>query len=152
MAFITANPSLDEQDRQILAQTRAAREAIAGPRIGDYVRFPTGELERFSKNLVAGVQTSPSGAFFICGNGEASLSCGGLNPPISREALELYEEQVLYGSFWFFHHGRAGAGRRVDVKLPCRIFTTSEPYKGFLGEEFKSKEIAEMQEQLKPWF
>ena len=29
--------------------------------------------------------------------------------------------ETTKGRFWFFSHNRAGAGREVDVFLPCRI-------------------------------
>ena len=31
-------------------------------------------------------------------------------------------EETRKGRFWFFSHDRAGAGRGVDVFLPCRVY------------------------------
>jgi len=31
-------------------------------------------------------------------------------------------DETTKGRFWFFSHDRAGAGRGVDVFLPCRIY------------------------------
>ena len=38
----------DQADQDHLDKCVSAREQIARPRIGDFVHFPTGEVERFS--------------------------------------------------------------------------------------------------------
>lgn len=123
--------ALDDVDQQILKQRIAIRDRIIRPRVGDYVRFPSGELERFSHDWDDGLQTSPSGSFFLCPNGQASFS-GGLNPIMRADKLNL-SGLALPGSFWFFHHDWPGAGRGVHFKILCRVYTTTAPYEGFLG-------------------
>lgn len=122
----------DATDQALLAKLTLAREQIARPRIGDYVRFSTGELERFSHDWDVGLQTSPvwAGSYYLCSHGNASFS-GGLNPPIPFESLTLAEE-VMDGDFWFFHHNMAGAGRGVSFSIPCRVYSTTSKYGGFL--------------------
>lgn len=39
---------MGKHDQERLAQIQANRERIEGPRIGDFVVFSTGQIERFS--------------------------------------------------------------------------------------------------------
>ncbi len=121
---------LDAIDTGIIGKLSALRDKIAGPRVGDYVRFPCGKLERFSYNWGDGLQTSPGGSFHLCSNGKASFS-GGLNPSTPRDNLTLTDE-MKPGGFWIFHHDIAGAFRGVDFDLPCRVFETTATYEGFI--------------------
>jgi hypothetical protein len=126
---------LDSIDATTLENIKIEREKITTPRIGDYVRFQSGEIERFSHDWTDSLQTAPGGSFFLYGSGNASFS-GGLNPAIPADSLTLTDE-AMEGTFWFFHHGRAGAGRGVYFKIPCRIYTTTAKYDGFLSDLFK---------------
>lgn len=137
---------LDAIDQEIIRKCIIARDQIGEPRIGDYVRFPTGELERFSHDWGDGLQTSPSGSFFMCNNGGASFS-GGLNPCTPADKLEQTDAN-LPGTFWIFHHNVAGAGRGVYFKIPCRVYLTTASYGGFLGKDFCSHEIEALKKQL----
>lgn len=140
------NNHLDSTDQELLAKRILARESLQGPRIGDYILFPTGQLERFSHDCGHGLQTSPGGSFYIFGCGESSFS-GGLNPTTPLENLEL-TSATLMGNFWFFHHGFAGAHRGVDCLVPCRVYKTSAKYEGFLGSDFQSPAISRLQADL----
>lgn len=122
----------DARDQAILDEIVIAREQIAGPRIGDYVRFPGGELERFSHDWDGVLQTSPvwAGSYFLFSSGNASFS-GGHNPPIPLESLTLTTESEP-GRFWFFHHNQTGAGRGVHFSVPCRVYASAAKYQGFL--------------------
>lgn len=124
------HPQFDERDAELLAKRVHERDAITSPRIGDYIRFPSGELERFSSGWVDGLQTSPGGSFYLCHNGAASFS-GSLNPSTPRDKITLTSE-TLPGSFWFFHHDLPGAGRGVYFDIPCRVYTTTADYTGFI--------------------
>jgi hypothetical protein len=137
---------LDLTDIAILFRRVAAREATDGPRLGDYVLFPGGQLERFSHDWGDSIQTAPGGSFFIYRSGEAEFS-GGLNPSIPVDKLEL-TEATLPGSFWFFHHDEPGAGRGVNCTIDCRVYKTSAPYQGFLGKDFQSAEIDALKGEL----
>ena len=140
------NLNLDPVDRGILAVREAAREKIAGPRIGDYVLFQTGQLERFSHDLGHGLQTSPGGSIYLCSSGQGSFS-GGLNPITPLDALELTQAS-LPGTFWFFHHGITGAGRGVNFEIVCRVYKTSARYDGFLSEEFQSPKLGALKDEV----
>jgi hypothetical protein len=137
---------LDAIDQEIIRKLIIARDQNGEPRIGDYVRFSTGELERFSHDWGDGLQTSAGGSFFLCNNGGASFS-GGLNPCTSADKLEQTDAE-LPGSFWIFHHNVAGAGRGVHFKIPCRVYLTTASYEGFLGKDFCSHEIDALKKQL----
>jgi hypothetical protein len=139
--------AFDEKDEEIRLMSMAARDQIDGIRIGDYLLFPTGQLERFSHDWGSDFQTSPSGSFFLSDDGHVHLSCGGLNPGTPLDAVTL-TKAALPGSFWFFHHGRIGGGRRVDCNAPCRVFRTTAKYSGFLGVEFESKDVKDLKSQL----
>ncbi len=125
--------SFDAIDQEILERRMAVRELIPRPRTGDYVRFPSGEIERFSHDWDVMFQTSPvrAGAFYLHDHGEASFS-GSLNPAIPASSLSLSDEK-RDGEFWFFHHGRAGADRGVRFNVPCRVYDTKAKYDGFVS-------------------
>lgn len=131
------NFQFDATDQALLDKLIVAREQIARPRIGDYVRFPTGEVERFSHDWGDGLQTSPewAGSYYLCSHGNASFS-GGLNPSIQFESLTLPGKSAS-GDFWFFHHNMAGAGRGVMFSIPCRVYATTSEYRGFLTRKWK---------------
>jgi hypothetical protein len=59
-------------------------------------------------------------ASFYLSDGYASFS-GSLDPAINKARLRDTGE-MLEGSFWFFHHNFAGAGRGVYFRIPCRVF------------------------------
>ncbi len=120
---------LDEKDMDLLAEMKAARDAIDGPRRGDFVYFKkTGHLERISQDMGKTLQTSPAGSFCIHKSGVASFS-GSLNPGTPMLRLKP-SAATLAGKFWFFHHGIAGPGRSVDVEIDCRVFVTSADFGG----------------------
>ena len=129
------NFQFDGIDKAHLEVCVAARDAILRPRIGDFVRFPTGEVERFSHDWEEDFQTSPlwAGSFYLSACGNASFS-GSLHPAIPLSSLTLAEER-MEGKFWFFHHNSAGAGRGVSFSIPCRTYTTTAKYKGYLTRE-----------------
>ncbi|WP_341744710.1 hypothetical protein [Azonexus hydrophilus] len=127
--------TLDAIDTEILARRTKARSLITTPCIGDFVRFPTGEVERFSHDWGDDIQTSPGGSFYLLEDGDASLTCGGLNPATPTDQLEVTDE-MLPGAFWFFSHDIPGAGRGVYFDIPCRVFKTTAKYDGFLGRGF----------------
>lgn len=112
-------PKFDEKDAEILAHRVALREMRRGPRVGDYLVFPDGHVERFSYDWGEDIQTSQGGSFYL-GEGSASFS-GGLNEALPKAAME-DTGAFLSGRFWFFHHGHVTAHNGVDVVAPCRVF------------------------------
>lgn len=127
--------TMDSKNQEIITRRQAERAKITTPCVGDFIRFETGEVERVSSLYSDALQTSPGGSIYLDESGHGSFS-GGLNPAIDLNTITPTTE-VMDGKFWIFHHGRAGAGRGVDISIPCRVFKTSAPYKGFLGSSFK---------------
>jgi len=141
-----SNNKLDLPDQKILALRVAARSALQGPVVGDYVLFESGQLERFSHDWGDGLQTSSGGSFYLCATGVASLS-GPLNPFIPLKTITP-SEATLLGSFWFFHHDIAGAHRGVFFDIPCRVFLTTAKYEGYLPATFKEPDYLALKAEL----
>jgi len=115
------NRHLDDENQLIAAEILANWNAQTGkPRVGDFLRFPDGSMKRFCNDTGDGQQLTKGGSFSIGRNGGVSYS-GGLESPMMWERFKPTEETTK-GRFWFFSHDRAGAGRGVDVFLPCRIY------------------------------
>ncbi|TQM89800.1 hypothetical protein [Roseinatronobacter monicus] len=115
---------LDARNTAIAVTTQAAREQMTGPRIGDFIEMTDGSLQRFCNKTKHGMQTTEGGSFHVTSTGTASYS-GGLNPPQMMERIE-DTGATKRGRFWFFSHAIAGAGRGVDVFLPCRVYRLTE--------------------------
>jgi hypothetical protein len=128
--FYGTDFSFDDKDQEILDERMKNRELISRPRVGDYVKFSSGEIERLAHDWDEDFQTSPVGSFFLSHSGNAKFS-GGLNPAIPTSSMVLTEE-TLEGEFWFFHHNSTGAGRSIFVKVPCRVYETTAKYEGFI--------------------
>jgi len=115
------NSHLDDENQFIAAEILANWNAQTGkPRVGDFLRMADGSLKRFCNDTGDGQQITKGGSFYIGRGGGVSYS-GGLESPIMWERFKPTEE-ITKGRFWFFSHDRAGAGRGVDVFLPCRIY------------------------------
>lgn len=120
---------LDARNQEILAQREALRDAIEGPRVGDFVRFADGILRRishiwdFADGCDAMVQTSDGGSFYL-GDGSMSFS-GSLYSSVNVRTLTLTEE-TRTGGAWFFHHDWPEAHNGIDVALTCRVYTCTE--------------------------
>lgn len=138
---------LDALDQEIIARSFVARQKFSEPCMGDYLLFPSGELERFSSDRGDCIQTSPSGGFYLTDCGFGDLSCGALNPSTPKELLKP-TDIFLPGRFWIFHHRIAGADRGVWFNIPCRVFTTTAKYTGFLSETFACTRIAALKPEL----
>jgi len=139
---------LDHIDQSYLDKAAQLRSKFQRPDMGDFVLFPTGQLERFSHDWDVGIQTSPGGSYYLQANGHAYLSCGGLNPKIPTNSIEELPGVTLQGRFWFFHHAQPGAGRGVYVDCACRVYKTSSPYAGFLGEGFQNPQVDALKAQI----
>jgi len=118
---------LDAKDQELLAERIRRRDAIPGPRIGDFVKLQDGTLRRFTYNWGDRIQTTLPGvshcssSFYLDSTGLASFS-GSLDDPIPISELHLIEGTVQDGHFWMFHHNVQRAHNGVDVVAPCRVF------------------------------
>lgn len=113
--------AFDAMDARILREAIAELDKVEGPRLGDFVKFQDGSINRISVNRHRNeVQTTQHGSFFLGKGGfmEFSGACGA---PIARERLTPLSE-TLEGDVWTFHHGYVVAGGRVDGKVPFRVY------------------------------
>lgn len=122
------HPKFDDTDKEILERREALFNARSGPRVGDFVRFPDGTVDRFSHDWGETIQTTKGGSFYL-GNGYMSFS-GGLDPAIDKADLRPTYE-MRGGSCWFFHHNYHAAHNGVDVTIPCRVYEYTGPDKRF---------------------
>lgn len=109
----------DTQDVMIANRRIKLFDADKKPRVGDYVVMPTGKFERFAYAWRDGIQTTPSGSFYL-GEGYGSMS-GGLNSAIPNEKIKLTNHKKP-GFFWIFHHDHHTAHNGVAVKVMCRVY------------------------------
>lgn len=117
-------PTFDDTDAGLLAARIAKRDAMTGPRVGDFARMPCGKMVRFSHHLGDSIQTTDGrfGASFYLGrDGHADFS-GGLDPAIPLARMSEERGSLRMGAFWFFHHDHVRAHNGVTVKVPCRVF------------------------------
>jgi hypothetical protein len=110
---------LDERDAAIYSERFHALQDVHGPRVGDFVRFADGRMERISHDWDGDVQTSEGGSFYL-GKGYVSFS-GGLNPSIPTSEL-VYKAEHKRGSCWFFHHDHYCADNGVAVDMDFRVY------------------------------
>lgn len=122
LQMTNAAQNFDPKNAEILADRVTLRDAIDGPRVGDFIITLDGTLKRFTYEWNDGLQTTwkGTGGSFYLGEGYVSFS-GGLNPSIPFENIEATDE-TRNGSFWFFDLDIRGAGRGVDVETPCRVY------------------------------
>ena len=140
------NTQLDTKDQANLEKIVAVREQIPGPRVGDFVLFDSGQLERISHDWGDALQTSPAGSIYLCQNGHGSFS-GGMNPATPMVNMKI-TAATLPGEFWFFHHGIAGGGQGVYFQVPCRVYQSTAPYEGFMSGDFQSPQNSAIREEL----
>ena len=106
----------------VLAKWVALFNEKTGPRVGDFVELPTGELRRFCYDLGDEIQITPHehcGSFNIDG-GNCDYS-GSLEPPIKKAGLRFSHSYKL-GRVWFFKDGFAAAHAGIDAEIPCKVF------------------------------
>lgn len=99
----------------------AARDAIPGIRVGDFVVLEgCAAPVRVSYIWSDRAQTADGGRFYLGTSGHADFS-GALDPGIPLESLVLADD-VLPGAFWHFDRGIPRAHSAVEYKAPCRVF------------------------------
>lgn len=112
----------DEKDEAIRVARLAKWQARSGPRVGDFVRMPDGELRRWAYHWGDSIQPTwgPDASFYFTGGGGMSMS-GGLDSSIALDRIRDTGETVD-GGCWFFHHDSSGAHRGVTCTVPCRVY------------------------------
>lgn len=126
-AMIFEYPVFDFRDGELLTEREAAWNGRNGPRVGDYVTMPDGELRRFtydwSRMPNGGMQTTYEGeigSFYLSKTGHADYS-GSLESAIPHGRL-VDTGELRPGAFWFFHHDDAKAHNGVHVRIACRVY------------------------------
>lgn len=119
----------DPRNRAILERRlNSYNQRDQRPRVGDFVRYRDGRMERVAHLWDTGLQ--PGGGSFYLGEnlgGRAYISMsGGLDPTMPYDAFTLTTETKL-GSVWFFDKDVSGAGRGVDYYVPFRVYECSAP-------------------------
>lgn len=123
------NPALDLRDRAILAERRTAFNKMTGPRVGDFIRFSCGTVQRIAHiwewgNGPESIQPG-NGSFYFGPSGHLSMS-GGLDPGLSPDLFEETEERLV-GRAWFFHHDHHRAHNGIDVRMNFRVYAVNQP-------------------------
>lgn len=90
----------DERDEELVHKRMQRLNAIAGPRVGDYVVFTDDVTRRISHVWEGHAQTSDQGSYYL-GDGYVSMS-GSLHPGVPVHALTLTSERKP-GLCWVFH-------------------------------------------------
>jgi hypothetical protein len=120
--------AMDDYNRELATRRIIDLDAVEGPRVGDFVRYENGRMERVSHiwdftdedpSFVPQAQTSESGSFYL-GHGYVSFS-GGLNPGVKVSELRLTDEKKL-GSVWMFNHDVRRAHNGVDFNIEFRVY------------------------------
>lgn len=127
---MNARPDFDAKDQELLDIRVANRKKLPGPLVGDYVKMPNGDLERFSHDWGSDIQTTKAGSFHLHHGGLAEFS-GGLNPAISKQKITPTGE-TKEAWFWFFHHNDVRAHNGVHFKIEVPVYEY-EPYTGYMG-------------------
>lgn len=108
---------------EILKERVAARDALPGPRVGDYVKIGD-KYDRFTyrwpEDTLMQAGGSPSGSYYLGNSGSLNYS-GGLNHGYEIDFLQLTDE-VKMGEIWFFGEGIVGPHRGVYFDIECRVF------------------------------
>jgi hypothetical protein len=124
-----SRPELDERDSKILAKRKAAWNAKAGPRAGDFIKMKDGTLRRLTRDwrthhdsiaVTFKPCTDPNycSTFYLRADGSAEHS--GINhfPKSKLKDSGGFRD----GQFWFFHHDLPATPNGVKVQIQCRVF------------------------------
>ena len=102
-------------------------DKIEGIRVGDWVRFPDGTMNRVTHiwdvEPERQIQTGGNGCGFYLGDGYISYS-GGLDPAVPESKFTLVPETKL-GWVWFFKKNYRAAHNGIDYEMPFRVFECS---------------------------
>jgi hypothetical protein len=122
-------PVMDDQDRALLAARVRLREAVQGPRAGDYVILTgdAGPVRLTTNGGLNGIVTTwpqwtYSDRFYLDRKGRADHSGGNRFLDSIGRAQLVDTGETKAGSFWFFHHDTLAQRGGIDVELPCRVY------------------------------
>ena len=111
----------------LLAERIKRREAMLGPRDGDFVRMPDGDLRRIAVSYWKEVHLAwrfkgdgpdPEGSYFLRHDGKLRQS-GGRQERI-RESMLTDTGEIVQGECWWCDD--SGDGSAIDTTIPCRVY------------------------------
>jgi hypothetical protein len=115
--------TFDEKDAGLLGTAIRFRAISFKPLVGDYCIRQSGEVCRLAyetKDRFNVTHKVMKGSFHLHDLGTMSYS--GAFPETVRKADLVARGDLRSATCWMFHHGISGAGRGVDVIMPCRVF------------------------------
>ena len=117
--------TLDDKDREIIAERVTRFNTLPGPRVGDYIDFADGTTRRIAYVWEDGdIQTTDGGSFHFSGGGcDFSGSLYRSVPP--RSVVPTGETRS--GMVWIFHHGHTEAHNGVTGVIDFRVYRCSQP-------------------------
>ena len=121
---VTTVDELDEIDQDILTERLVRRSRIPGPRIGDLIEFADGVTRVISHVWLDRVQSSDGGSLYLKENGEMDFS-GQLFFGVDSDDLVRVLRPV-HVRCWIFHHDEMRANNGIEVRVPARVYRSSE--------------------------
>lgn len=121
------NHNAVQDDKKNLEILQCSLADYNGPkaRVGQWLKLPNGKYTRFTYDWGEQIQTGGGpGPGFYLGDGYMSYS-GGLNPGIEHQYLELTDE-TLPGGVWFFSRGWAGAACGVNYTIMLPVWKVKD--------------------------
>lgn len=118
---------LDLPTLEHLTKCITAREAIEGPRVGDYLLYADYSMARLAHHWGDSVQPSSNGtggSYHLTATGVVSYS-GGLEPSIAIGRLTKHymgDYGIMAGPMWVCFRGILEAHCSVTVPVPCRVY------------------------------
>lgn len=124
---INSQFTFDARDEELRQQGLAYWNDVEGPRVGDYVRMPSGEIERISTKTSTHFQVAEPrfGASYYWAWWYCSFS-GGHKPVLHKLSALVFTGTTHDGDVWVFHHDQAGAHRGVSCTIPSRLWHLAE--------------------------
>ena len=117
----------DDRDRAAVASIMASLDEDTRPRVGDFIRFADGTMQRIAILERCGqaerwvlLQPARSGSWHL-GQYGASYS-GGPADSIPPGTVLTDSGEKRAGMVWVFHHGLRSAGRGVDLTASWRVY------------------------------
>lgn len=108
-----------EKDKEILRRRAERFDARRGPKVGEWILFTDGVMERISYRWPGGFQTSDGGRFYL--DDDYARYSGSLNETVPSKHIHPTDE-MKRARFWFFHDDWWGADRGIDVSFPARVW------------------------------
>lgn len=117
--------SLDKIDLALVTERLEFWERLKGPRRGDFLRLPTGELVAFNRwdddleAMLIRARVHPDWVFHL---DDVPVGYVGSNKLAFNSSSLVETDEKKTNRFWIFHHGKLKVDTEVEFKAPCRVF------------------------------